>query len=253
MPTGSQGISSATSPVHRTGVSPTATERTMVTLQGPTPTPTPIAAVEASSSNLVITEVMGNPCGGDPANEYIELYNFSDRPVSLQGLWLTDGQAAKQIVPGEERFSGKSFGGQVDVQSEILAPGKFALILAPAYVADGHSPYMPYVLPPSTLILTVSKGKFIGDDNYGISVTGRDVIVLYHGSGEAIGEVISTYGSPVLSGSPLSVKDDGKDGIPFVSNKCWSAERINAVNEDKEYMWREKEDGTPGYGDYNSP
>ncbi|NPA73055.1 MAG: lamin tail domain-containing protein, partial [Gammaproteobacteria bacterium] len=204
----------------------------------------------ASAQNLVITEVMGNPCNGESRNEYVELYNFSSTPVSLQGLWITDGDAAKAIVPWADRSPSQKMGSKLEVATLVLEPHHFAVILAPEYGVENHEPYRPYLFPPGTVILTVDRGRLLTDDQHGIEVTGHDPIVLYLGTRDIINEIVSTYGSPRISAYPLGIQDDGKDNIPFRSKKCWAAERIEPINQDKGSMWREVKDGTPGYGDY---
>lgn len=44
----------------------------------------------ARARHLILSEVLANPLGPEPASEWIELVNDSDEPVELGGLWLED-------------------------------------------------------------------------------------------------------------------------------------------------------------------
>ncbi|MEW5939656.1 MAG: lamin tail domain-containing protein, partial [Chloroflexota bacterium] len=69
---------------------------------GPTPFP-------PSLPTVVISEVMGNPCGGvefKKYNQYIELYNYGDLPVDVYGWFFFDeGESGTpdMIVPWVSR------------------------------------------------------------------------------------------------------------------------------------------------------
>lgn len=229
----------------------------------PTHSPTP-TRTEPSIEELypiAITEVMGNPCGEsekiDAAyNEYIELFNYGEVPVNVEGLWISDGSEKKgnpdRIVPWNRRESEFNLGSHLITSQAILAPDGYAVILSPAYI-DGRGIFrLPYLFPRNTVILTISDGKLLGDDKSGIEVQlERDPVVLYIGNQDIVEEVISTYGTPKLSGSPQNLRDDGEDGIPFHLRDCYSAERINPRYADRQEYWSEVKDGTPGRGPGN--
>src|SRR5262249_22468702 len=69
-------------------------------------------------SHVVVNEVMANPAGPEPAEEWVELYNDGGDTENLAGYTLDDGTAATSLPEAE------------------LAPGAFALVVAQAYVAD---------------------------------------------------------------------------------------------------------------------
>lgn len=206
----------------------------------------------ANPTNIVITEVLGNPSGADPRNEFIELYNNGDKPIDVDGWWITDGDSADEIVSWEDRYKTQILRGLVQTDTTQIPPHSFAVILAPGYPNVQGEQVMPYIFPEDTIILTIKEGQLLGDEENGIEVSNRDVIILYQGSKQVIDTVISTYGTPILSSSPLLVKDDGMDEIPIYLGSAyyWSVERIVAVNEDNENNWRKVDEGSPGSGPY---
>jgi hypothetical protein len=227
--------------------------------QAPTPTPTEPAIQELYP--IAITEVMGNPCGEsekiDAAyNEYVELFNYGDRAVDVEGLWISDGSDKKgnpdEIVPWSRREPDFNLGGHLITSEAVIPPDGYAVILSPGYIAGRGVFRLPYLFPRGTVILTIADGKLLGDDKSGIEVQlERDPIILYAGNQDIVEEVISTYGTPKLSGSPQNLRDDGKDRIPFHLEDCYSAERINPRYADRQEYWIEVKDGTPGSGMVN--
>jgi Lamin Tail Domain len=112
---------------------------------------------------LAITEVLANPAGPEPQQEYIELRNLGDADVSLGGLRLTDSK------------------GGDDLPSETLAAGGYALVVTAAYDPTvGPDP------PPRPGTLLVRVDTRLGSD--GLSNGGEAVQLL---QGEA---VVSSYG-----------------------------------------------------------
>src|SRR6185369_13432174 len=50
---------------------------------------------------IVITEVLANAAGPEPAQEYVELRNLGANPVSLAGLRLEDSKGGDDLPPLE--------------------------------------------------------------------------------------------------------------------------------------------------------
>lgn len=206
--------------------------------------------IAPNPKNLVITEVLGNPCGSDSRNEFIEIYNSGDTDIDISGLLFTDGEEAEVIVTWASRYPSVNLGA---ITNTTLIPSHgFAVILASGYPFVSSDRIMPYIFPPATIILTTADGQLLGDENDGIEVTNRDPIVLYQGDKNNVSTVISTYGSPILGGSPLSIKDDNMDKIPFNDSSlaCWSVQRIIPANEDIDSNWKITETSSPGDGNY---
>ena len=210
---------------------------------------------------IAITEVMGNPCGEsekiDAAyDEYVELFNYGERAVDVEGLWISDGSDKKgnpdRIVPWNMREPEFNLGSHLIASEAVIPPDGYAVILSAGYI-DGRGIFrLPYLFPRNTVILTIADGKLLGDDKSGIEVQlERDPITLYTGNQNIVEEVISTYGTPKLSGSPQNLRDDGEDSIPFHLPDCYAAERINPRYADRQEYWSQVKDGTPGSGPGN--
>jgi hypothetical protein len=75
--------------------------------------------------HLIINEVLANPLGAEASGEWIELYNDSERPASLAGLWLEDGS------------------GHVDMPDVELAPGELALLVAEGFASSAGDVAVP--------------------------------------------------------------------------------------------------------------
>ncbi len=235
----------------------TSTATTQPKTETPEPAPSPTHTPVPKSYSIAISEVMANPCGpsGDTDywNEYVELYNYGDTPVDVEGWWLTDGEDLKgnpdRLIAWSSRFSQVSMGNQVQTATAVVPPGRYAVILSPGYLQGEGDFRMPYIFAEGTILLTVDNGTHLGSDDFGIEVTQfRNALVLYEGTGSLIYQVVSTYGSPILSGSPKNIRDDGKDGIPFALRKCHVAERQELSGPDTELNWRELNAGSPGTG-----
>lgn len=76
-------------------------------------------------SHVLLNEVLANAVGPEPASEWIELVNDSERPASLEGLWLEDAS------------------GHVALPPEELAPGEFALLVGSGFQPSGLDVPLP--------------------------------------------------------------------------------------------------------------
>jgi hypothetical protein len=125
---------------------------------------------------IVITEVLANAAGPEPAQEYVELRNLGADPVPLAGLRLEDSK------------------GGDDLPAETLAPDAYALV-----VASGYDPSQGQDPAPRAGTLLLRVDSRIGAD--GLANGGEIVRLL---SGDA---VVSSYGGWVsVSASSWSGK-----------------------------------------------
>jgi Lamin Tail Domain len=112
---------------------------------------------------LAITEVLANPAGPEPQQEYVELRNLGDDPVSLAGLRLADSK------------------GGDDLPDQTLAAGGYALVVTSSYdPAEGSDP------PPRAGTLLARVDSRLGAD--GLSNSGEAVQLLLGDT------VVSSYG-----------------------------------------------------------
>lgn len=113
--------------------------------------------------SLAITEILSNPAGPEPAQEFVEIMNTGTGDVDLGGLWLEDGKGR-------------------DVLPSVLVPAQgFALI-----VASGFDAAAPGDVAPKAGTLIVRVDSRLGGD--GLS-NDRDVVRLALPGGS----VISSY------------------------------------------------------------
>lgn len=226
----------------------------------PTATPNDLTP-SANSYTIAISEVMANPCGNLAGvladtfwNEYVEIYNYGTSSIDVNGWWISDGENLAgnpdMIVSWETRYPGISFGNNLETANTIIPPKKVAIILSPDYLSgDSRLPetLQPYIFPEGTIILTIAKGDKLGSDDLGIeTVNTHNPVILFLGTENEIFRPISTYGSPIMTGSPKNLRDDGKDGVPLSLSECYAAERIIADGADTEFNWRAIKNGTPG-------
>jgi hypothetical protein len=77
---------------------------------------------------LVITEVLANPAGPEPHQEFVELYNAGDDAAKLDGLWLSDLPWPQVLV---ELASGRTPGDPLPAGS--VAPGRIGVVVGSGY------------------------------------------------------------------------------------------------------------------------
>lgn len=85
---------------------------------------------------LTITEVLADPLGPDPDQEYVEVLNYGEFPLPLAGLAIAD-------TPERE--------GEVITSGVVLAPGARALLVAARFDANAMHGDAP--IPPGVPIL----------------------------------------------------------------------------------------------------
>jgi lamin tail-like protein len=125
---------------------------------------------------IVITEVLGNAAGPEPAQEYVELRNLGGDAVSLAGLRLEDAK------------------GGDDLPAEVLAPDGYALVVPSSYDANQGQDEAPRA---GTLIVRVDSR--LGAD--GLANGGEAVRLM------SADTVVSSYGGWVsVSASSWSGK-----------------------------------------------
>lgn len=223
----------------------------------PEASPQPAASIIVAPT-VAISEVMANPCGPVEVrkwNEYVELYNYGDQPVDVGGWWLADiGESGTpdQLVSWAQRHPHRPLNGPLILNSTVIPPRSFAVILSPGYM-DGVYPYaMPFRFPQNTVMLTAASSRSLGDDYFNIIGDGQslDVLVLYKGGVSVIHEVISTYGTPRLDVYVASIRDDHLDNLPRDLHECSSIERIDPAGGDHFENWREINNGSPGEAPY---
>ncbi len=90
-------------------------------------------------ARFVLNEVYANPIGPEPAQEWVEIVNDGSAPGDLAGLVFED------------------IGGEAELPSRIIEPGRFALLVNEAFSADGEYDVAP--APGTALVRLASVGK----------------------------------------------------------------------------------------------
>jgi hypothetical protein len=214
-----------------------------------TPTPTNTATIAETPTascdwgDITISEIAIAPpydpieegTLGVSRNEYVELYNHGDETIDVRGFWISDSGVQGEpddIVAWDDRYPAipvSSFPGVITDSTEI-PPGSYALVLAPDY-RWGEMPYVNEIEAGAIVLTLADNGaeiQVIGKD--GLSGTGEhiDTLVLYQGTSEIIDFCFSTYGTPDYSESPSSIRDNGKDQLPF---------DLRYVTDDETYLY----------------
>ncbi|MBN1349703.1 lamin tail domain-containing protein [candidate division KSB1 bacterium] len=127
------------------------------------------AATGSARNALTISEVMFDPAGSEYYDEFIEIYNYGENEVALEGWQLSDGTGIDQLVCGQE---------------SVLLPGEFAIILDAGY-AENSTSYNA-LIPPNVLRLTISDNAF---GSGGLSNSAAETIYLI----DAAGDTVSQY------------------------------------------------------------
>ncbi len=147
----------------------------------------------AAQPAVAITEVLANPAGPEPAQEFVELRNLGQDAVSTDGLSLADSRGADALP------------------AAMLEPGAYALVVTSAYDADNGADPPPRA---GTQLLRVD-GRLGAD---GLSNGGEVTRLL---AGDAI---VSSYGGWV---DVSSVAWNGKSVHRLVESACDTSDAWN--------------------------
>ena len=128
----------------------------------------PPRAVAPTSPSVVITEVLANPAGPEPAQELVELQNVGPEPVDLAGWTLDDdddGIGANEL-PGA-----------------VLQPGQLAVVVGHRFsLASAADP------PPAATAVLVRLPTILGEG--GLANSGERLVLR-----DPEGRLVSTYGN----------------------------------------------------------
>ncbi len=126
----------------------------------------------AGKATLVISEVMATPVTASKG-EFVEVYNFGDKPVELGGLVISDGDSTDVIkaAPGKK---------------SSLPAGKYGVILDPDGLADMAK--APYFLGADVPTVVTVAGAALGN-----GLAKSDPITLFASDGKT---VVATFAHP---------------------------------------------------------
>jgi hypothetical protein len=153
----------------------------------------PLEATFVPTPTLVITEVMANPVGAEPAQEWVEIANLGGEDVSLAGLLLADE------------------GGDDPFPDVTLPVGAVGLVVGEAYdPLEGSDP------PPGPGAILLRVPGSLGQS--GLRNSGERVEVR-----DAFGTVWSSYGGYVDTASPAGQSAVRTDLLGCDRPEAWTA------------------------------
>ncbi len=135
---------------------------------GPEPLPAELPPAVA------ISEVLANPAGPEPRQEFVEILNLGATAVELEGWWITDdpGRQGDPLPPVS------------------LAPGAVGLVVPSGYDPQGGADPAP---APAAVLISLQSGTL---GSGGLSNSGEPVLLL-----TPQGQVASAYGGQPDSGA----------------------------------------------------
>jgi hypothetical protein len=139
---------------------------------------------------IAITEVLADPNGTEPNQEFVEIANIGPAEVDLSG-WMIDDNA--------------DVNGDLIPSGAVLAPGKAAILVSPAY--DPNEGEDPAPAPGTAIIALPSS---IGTS--GLKNTEAETIELYDASGLLVSQYAGQAGNPVPGCSAVRFYAELPDG-----------------------------------------
>ena len=133
----------------------------------------------AQAQSVTFSEVMFDAKGVDTYDEFIELFNYGETDISLEGAFLIINGSIKNIT-GNYTYSDLTF-----------SPNSYALILDKEYLINNEPHTYDDFIPDSTLLITITSSSF------GLLNTKPDTLFLISASGDILSSVIT---SPDQSG-----------------------------------------------------
>ncbi|WP_437649190.1 lamin tail domain-containing protein [Sorangium sp. So ce362] len=159
----------------------------------------------APMPHVIINEVLANPVGPEPGQEWVELYNDGGVPADLTGYVLAD------------------VGGETELPSISLEPGAYALVVNEGFVSDDE---LDPPAPPDTLLLRVPR---LG--SHGLSNSGEP-LKLMDGGGAVLSRSPATPG-PKAGMSLARVGPRAPDGSVGSFMTSWPTPgRVNIMNQE---------------------
>ncbi|WP_437969932.1 lamin tail domain-containing protein [Sorangium sp. So ce260] len=159
----------------------------------------------APMPHVIINEVLANPVGPEPAQEWVELYNDGEVSAELTGYVLAD------------------VGGRTELPSISLEPGAYALVVNEAFVSDDE---LDPPAPPETLLVRVPR---LG--SHGLSNSGEP-LKLMDGGGAVLSRSPATP-EPKAGMSLARVRPRAPDGSAGSFVTSWPTPgRVNIMNQE---------------------
>ena len=152
----------------------------------------PLSVTALGGPTVAVTEVLADPLGEEPAQEFVEIANYGAAAVDLSG-WMID--------------DGGDFNGDFLPAGTTLAAGAVALLVSSSF--DPASTADP---APAEGALLVALESSIGTS--GLSNAAAETIELYDAAGALVSAYDARLGKPVEGASAARIRAELPDGCP---------------------------------------
>lgn len=150
----------------------------------------PPGTPRAARGDVVITEVMYDPTGPEPASEWLEVWNGKSSARSLAGLTLRDGAGRTHVIAG-------------DMGSVAVAPNAYVVLVRDraAAIAGG--------VPESTILYEYG-AKLSSSEGIQLANGGSGAIALFDGESEITSVAYGSYQLTDVDGRSAQADDRGE-------------------------------------------
>ena len=162
----------------------------------------------------IINEVMYNPAGPEGGtnspgdrNEFVEIMNRGESLLNLSGYWISDNSEVDSLMPYGDTALLRFAPGAI-INSSVVPPGGYALILDPEYVVSCTLNPQPYHIPEGTVILRPHDS----DIGNGLSLSDRLYLI------DRSGDTLDSYPGDIEAPDGYSVERRDPDGPPEPDN-----------------------------------
>jgi hypothetical protein len=152
-----------------------------------------IPIIAKGGQPVAITEVLADPFGPEPDQEFVEVANLGDEPMDLSGWSIDDCQDSNgDLIP----------------EGAVLAPGQLGVLVSPNYnLSEGQDP------SPDPTALVVFLETSIGSN--GLKNSEAESIELYDGQGILVSQYRGQAGAPVEGAGAIRTTAELPDGDPL--------------------------------------
>jgi len=201
-------------------------------LSTPTPTPSPTPVIPVGETTLLVSEVLYDPSGADPAGEWIEIYNAGPNNAAL---WL--------YRIGDEETQGGGEGMYAFPAGSVLLTEETAIIAHDALTFESIYGFAPdfEITDSDSTVPNLIRDSDWGSGSLNLSASGDDVLLLYaddtHADGVSWGNSSALLDPPVPDVAP----DHSIERYPPDADTDTAAD------------WRDQDTPSPGTVDHTPP
>jgi hypothetical protein len=151
-----------------------------------------ISVTGQDGPTIAITEVLADPNGSEPAQEFIEIMNFGPYEINLSGWMIDDNGDAN----GNNNLI---------ADNTLLEPGQVAIVVSASYnPQDGQDP-----APDSSALIIVLDSTVCSN---GLKNSEAETVELYDAAGRLVSQYLGQAGNPKEGCSAMRLKAELPDG-----------------------------------------